>query len=88
MNGDPAGLESTDPSSESDPRRERSGSRDKAFWEETAQAFHVLGALAEEIGEWKLAREAEDAAARAIGEGQRCSQGVHGEDPPQAEMKL
>lgn len=91
MNGDPARLESTDSGGTSDPRKQRGDDpprRDKAFWRETAEAFRLFGALAEEVGEWKLSREAEDAAARATGEGQRCSESVHGEDTPQAEMKL
>jgi hypothetical protein len=67
--GHPAGLESADSSGASDSGEQRSRREAKRKREAAAKVFQQCAEAAQEIGEWKLAREAEDAAARATGEG-------------------
>lgn len=54
MNGSSTGLESADSGSTSDPRR----------WRNAADHFRRASTAAAQVGEWKLQREAEDAAGR------------------------
>lgn len=61
MNGDTAGLESTD----------SSGSDDTQRWRRALTRFNEAAVSACEIGEWQLQRLAEDAAARALSEVRR-----------------
>lgn len=58
MNGNPAGLVSANTSGESDFVKRR---------RIALTAFNECAAAAAQVGEWKLQREAEDAAARCIG---------------------
>lgn len=79
MNGDTTGLESTDASSASD---------SLGRWRLAVQLFRQAAETASLIGEWKLAREAEDAHHRAkaeVGRQEAVQQrGVDGEDPQDA----
>lgn len=92
MNGDTAGLESTDASSQSDLERERAKAERRSLrrsaerHEEAAKVFQDCVWRAEEIGEFKLAREAQDALQRATGEGERCRKALHGEDTEDAQV--
>lgn len=65
---------------------------------ETFRVIRAAKAAFEARGEWRLAREIEDAVARwdseenppkpfiALGEGERSREGVHGENPQDAEV--
>lgn len=89
MNGDSTGLEPADSSGAGDPGRR---------WRDALTVFNQTAKTACDLGEHKLQREAEDAAARAVGviealnreaalaarKGLSRSEGVHGEDSPQA----
>jgi hypothetical protein len=77
--------------------------RDSGFsLSRTFEIIRAAKAAFEARGEWRLAREIEDALARwdseqsqiplfvptgTPGEGERSSKGVHGEDPPEAEVR-
>lgn len=87
MYGDSTGLESADASSTDDPER---------CLREALRIFQACAAEAALIGEHKLQREAEDAAARCKGqleavirsfeERERGRQAVHGQNPQDAEV--
>jgi len=80
MNGDPAGLEPADSSGEASTLD---------GWRKTLSHFRETAAQLEAIGEYKAAREVDDAAgrfeseveARAARERLRSGKTVHGEDP-------
>lgn len=89
-NNDPAGVVATDAGGPDDPEQRLRRAQDLlSRWNATAKE-------ACDRGEWKLQREAEDAAGRLFShiqtlqrqaeEGQRSGQGVHGEDPEAAEV--
>jgi len=84
MNGNPTGLEQSDPSSAVDAPDERD-------WEQTEVVLRAAEKALEEIGEYKASREVGDAiarleATRTASERQRGGQAVHGFDPPQTEV--
>jgi len=82
MNGDSTGLVATDASSPRDPVQR---------WRDALATFNATAKAACDVGEHKLQREAEDAAARCIGEIEReegearerlrRSESLHGQDP-------
>lgn len=89
MHGDSAGVESADTRGASDTVRQ---------WRDALSAFNAAAKAAHDLGEHKLQREAEDAAARCISgieilEAARAarerlgrSEKVHGQDPQAAEV--
>lgn len=82
MNGSTTGLEPADSSSASDPVER---------WNRALIAFRAASTAAEQVGEWKLQREASDAEQRAKAEILRLSslqqRSVDGENPQDARQK-
>lgn len=86
MNGKPSDVSGDKPTDPGEPR-------DHARW--VAEGYeHIRAAQAplEKAGEWRLSREIADALARwdskegAAREGKRSGEGVHGENPPEAQV--